>query len=183
MTQRDDAARDEEEPIQARLLRTTDLIDLRLEALGCTLEPTDACAELVAGPDALLLVHFPPQHLGEEVWQAGAPPPPPAAPPRPSSHVAAGPTRLVYEVPEGTRIRWTLHDVLAALPGLGLRVSPRATPAGRAEDLGSEPPTETETAIEAPYRLVVSPSPLGSVPALRPPRSGLPTGSSCGAPT
>lgn len=161
MTQRDDPAGEEQEPIEARLLRTTDLIDLRLEARACTLEPSAGGVELVAGPDAVLVVHFPPQHLGEEVWQAGAPPPPPPAPPRPSSHVAAGPTRLVYEVPEGTRIRFTLQDVLAALPALRLRVSTRATPAGEAEDLGSEPPSETETAIEAPYRLVVSPSRLG----------------------
>ena len=66
------------QPIDTRLLRTTDLIDLRLEAPGCTIEPTDGSAELVAGPDASLVVHFPPQHLGEEVWQ---PPAARAAPP------------------------------------------------------------------------------------------------------
>lgn len=146
--------------VDARLLRAHDLVDLRLEAPGCTIEPSDTGAALVAGPDAVLIVHFPPQHLGEEVWQAGAPPPWPLPPTRPSQHRASGPTRLVYELAEGTRIPYTLAGVLEALPGLTLRVSPLATPWGEAapEDRDPEPPSERETAIEAPYRLVVSPS-------------------------
>ena len=156
MGQPDDIPRDGRPPVDVRLLRTRDLIDLRLEAPGCTIEPTDGGAELVADPDAFLVVHFPPQHLGEEVWQAE--PGPPAAPPRPSSHVAAGPTRLVYEVPEGTRITYTLEKVLEVLPGLQLRVSPSATPAGESVDGGVEKPGDLETAIEAPYWVIVSPS-------------------------
>jgi hypothetical protein len=154
----------DEQPVDARLLRPTDLVDLRLEAPGCTIEPVDGGAELVAGADASLVVHLPPQHLGEQVWQAGAPPPPPAPPPSPSRHVAAGPSRLVYALPEGTRIGWTLGQVLAALPGLRLRVAPNATPAGEAtpERRDPEPPAPLETAIEAPYRLVVSPSARGA---------------------
>jgi hypothetical protein len=66
MGQPDDIPRDERPPVDVRLLRTRDLIDLRLEAPGCTIEPTDGGAELVAGMDACLVVHFPPQHLGEE---------------------------------------------------------------------------------------------------------------------
>lgn len=150
------------QPIDTRLLRTTDLIDLRLEAPGCRIEPTNGSAELVAGPDASLVVHFPPQHLGEEVWQAGAPPPPPAKPPRPSSHVAAGPSRLVYEVPEGTRITYTLEKVLEAIQTLRLRVAPGATAMGESDGSGIEKPRDLETAIEAPYRLIVSPSARGA---------------------
>jgi hypothetical protein len=152
---------DERPPVDIRLLRTRDLIDLRLDAPGCTIEALDGDAELVAGPDASLVVHFPPQHLGEEVWDAGAPP---AQPARPSGHISAGPTRLVYEVPEGTRITYTLEGVLAALMKLRLRVSPNATPSGEAprEERGAQRPTELETAIEAPYRLLVSPSARGA---------------------
>ncbi|WP_456844247.1 hypothetical protein [Cellulomonas sp. P5_C6] len=150
------------QPVDTRLLRTRDLVDLRLEAPGCTLEPTDGGAELVAGPDASLVVHFPPQHLGEEVWQAGAPPPPPAEPPRPSGHVAAGPSRLVYAVPEGTRITYTLEKVLEAIQTLQLRVAPGATELGETSRAGIEPPGDLETAIEAPYRLLVSPSARGA---------------------
>ncbi|WP_344172860.1 hypothetical protein [Kribbella lupini] len=151
------------ERVDVRLLRTDDLIDLRLVAYGCTIEPAEGGSELVAGVDALLVVHFPTQHLGEQVWDAGAPPPAPAVPNTPSSHVAAGPTRLVYEVPEGTRIPYTVRDVLEAIAVLRLRVAPNATPAGEAlGDRGSEPPGELETAIEAPYRLIVSPSERGA---------------------
>lgn len=153
---------EEPRPVDARLLRTTDLVDLRLEAPGCTIEHTDGGAELVAGPDASLVVHFPPQHLGEEVWQAGTPPPPLAKPPDPSSHVAAGPSRLVYAVPMGTRITYTLEKVLEAIQKLSLRVSPAATANGESSGAGIEPPGDLETAIEAPYRLIVSPSERGA---------------------
>ena len=164
MGEREEDPRDERPPVDVRLLRPRDLIDLRLEAPGCTIEPTDGGAELVAGPEASLVVHFPPQHLGEEVWQAGAPPPPVAPPTRPSGHVAAGPTRLVYAVAEGTRITYTLEGVLAALVDLPLRVSPNATAAGEppVEERGPELPADLETAIEAPYRLIVSPSVRGA---------------------
>ena len=147
--------------VDVRLLRPQDLIDLRLEAPGCTIGPTEGGAELVAGPDALLIVHFPPQHLGEQVWQAQTvpPPPPPVQPTRPSRHVAAGPSRLVFELPEGTRLPFTLGSILAALPRLRLRVAANAAPAGKSSDQGGpEPPRPDETAIEAPYHLVVSPS-------------------------
>ena len=45
------------------------------------------------------------------------------APPRPSSHVAAGPTRLVYEVPEGTRITYTLEKVLEIQAAASQRIA------------------------------------------------------------
>lgn len=156
-----DPPRDEQIPVDVRLLRTVDLIDLRLEAPGCTIEPNDGGSVLVAGANASLIVHFPPQHVGEEVWQGGATDPPPV-PNRASAHVAAGPTRLVYELPEGTRIGYTLEMVLAALPTLVLRVAKNATAAGEAADGAPEPPGELETAIEAPYHLVVSPSSRGA---------------------
>jgi hypothetical protein len=161
----DDEPRDDPSPSDIRILRTVDLIDLRLDAPGCAIEVTDGGAELVAGPDASLVVHFPPQHLGEEVWQTT--PLPPAAPSKPTSasrHVAADPSRLVYEVPEGTRIDYTLEGVLAALADLRLRVSPLATPPGEAtaEERDPEPPSDLETSIEAPFRMVVSPSARGA---------------------
>lgn len=159
---------DDREDIETRLLRTSDLIDLRLEAPGCTIVAVDGGAELVAGPEASLVVHFPPQHLGEEVWQVHPvppPPPPPApqppVPDQPSQHRAADGTRLVYRLPEGVHIPWTLEGVLAALPGLTLRVAANATAAGESTRGDIEEPGGLETAIEAPYRLIVSPSRLG----------------------
>lgn len=72
-----DGPGDEPPRVDARLLRTIDLVDLRLEVPGCTLWPSGGGGELVAGPNASLIVHFPPQHVGEEVWQAGVTDPPP----------------------------------------------------------------------------------------------------------
>ncbi len=143
--------------IEARLLRIHDLVDLRLEAFECALERTGGGAELVAGPDALLIVRFGPQHLGEEVQPTTTGTP--AVPALPAAHVAAGPTRLVFELDEGWRVDFTGDAVLAALPSLRLRVSPRATRAGEAGEREDPAPVGAEeTAIEAPYHLIVSPS-------------------------
>ena len=154
---------DEQPRVDARLLRTRDLVDLRLEAIGCTIELSDGVAQLVAGSEAFLIIHFPPQHLGEEAWVADAVAPP-AKPGRPSSHIASGPTRLVYALPEGTRIAYRLESVLEALSDLSLRVSRLATEAGYSTqaEFGPEPPTDSQTAIEAPYRLIVSPNRRGA---------------------
>lgn len=161
-----DEARDrrpEDDPLDIRLLRTADLVDLRLEARGCTLEPAgDGGSELVAGAAAVLVLHLPPQHLGEHAWQEQPPDVPGLTP-----HRAAGPSRLAFELPEGSRISFNLAGVLDALQGLALRVSPNATPGPYRDEVptatgtGPEPPRDDETAIEAPYRLVVSPSERG----------------------
>ena len=146
--------------VEARLLRPTDLIDLVLEAYNCHVEEGSPAPELVADDDARLVVHFPPQHIGEEAWQqlpSGSTTP--AGPPgQPSRHRSAEPSRLVFAVPEGSRIPWHVDAVLGALPNLDLVVAPGATPRGEASGTGIEPPAQLETAIEAPYRIVVSPS-------------------------
>ena len=152
----------EAQPIDIRLLRTRDLIDLRLDAPGCTLEPTAGGAELVAGPAASLVIHFPPQHVGEQVWQAGAGPGLPPKPTGPSGHVAAGLSRLVFAVPEGKRIPYTLAGVLGAIQDFKLMVAPGATEVGESNGSPIEPPRDLETAIEAPFRLIVSPSARGA---------------------
>lgn len=154
----------ERQVVDVRLLRPRDLVDLRLEAPGCTVEGSEDGAELVAGDDgALFVLHFPPQHIGERVWDEGG------EAIGPSGHRAADPSRLVYEVPAGTRVPYTLEGVLEAIRGLRLRVSPNAVARPDADGNAPGPsgldphrPDALETAIEAPYRLVVSPSPLGA---------------------
>jgi hypothetical protein len=163
-------------PVQARVLRAEDLIDLRIEAPNCHLEPEDPPAEIVADNGALLIVHFPPQHLAEQAFLALSFMLPEngdvdttAAPlPGVARHRAAEPTRLVFEVPEGTRIPFTLAGVLDAATKLRLRVHPNALPAPTADGpppptgMAPAPPADDQTAIEAPYRLVVSPSEHGA---------------------
>ena len=65
---------------------------------------------------------------------------------------------------EGTRITYTLEGVLAALVDLPLpRLPERDRGRGATvEERGPEPPADLETAIEAPYRLIVSPSVRGA---------------------
>ncbi|MDQ2783311.1 hypothetical protein [Lapillicoccus sp.] len=152
-------------PIDARLLRPVDMVDLRLEAPNCHLEPVDGAAEIVAEADARLILHFPTQHIGERAWDAETP----GAPtPNVSGHRAAGPSRVVLDLPKGTRIPYSLEGVLAAANTLPLRVPANATPAPDQAGpppptgIGPEPPKDDETAIEVPYRLVVSPSERGS---------------------
>ncbi|MDT5331293.1 MAG: hypothetical protein QOF31_2590 [Mycobacterium sp.] len=178
MTPGPDNSRGEDpRPVDARLLRAEDLIDIRLEARNCHVEPEDLPAEIVADADARLILHFPPQHVAEQaflstVWglpegdgavDTGTGPLPGYA-----AHRAAAPSRLVFDVPEGTRIPFTLAGVLDAAAALTLRVSPNATPApgpdGPPEPTGMPPenPRDDETSIEAPYRLTVSPSERGA---------------------
>jgi hypothetical protein len=164
-------------PVQARVLRVDDLIDLRIEAPNCKLRPKKAPTNIVAGADALLILHFPPQHIAESVLDAVKEHVPengdvstatePADLPA-TVHRAAAPSRLVFEVPKGTQIPFTVEGVLAAASTLVLKVSPNATPApgpdGPPKPTGPapKPPAADETAIEAPYRLIVSPSELGA---------------------
>lgn len=116
----------EREPVDVRLLRPVDLLDARLTAPGCVLERAeDGAAVLVAhGDRASLVLHLPPQHLGERAWPAGG------TAGALSAHRAAAPSRVVFALPDGARVPFTLSDVLAVLPTLALRVPPHATPAG-----------------------------------------------------
>lgn len=121
---RPDRPEDEERPLDVRLVRPVDLLDARLTAPGCTLERGEGGAVLVAGTDASLVLHLPPQHLGERAWPVGG------TPGAVSAHRAAAPSRVVFALPEGARVPFTLADVLAVLPTLALRVAPHATAAG-----------------------------------------------------
>lgn len=136
--------------VEARLLRPTDLVDLTLEAFHCRTEEDSHTSVLVADDDAHLVIHFPPQHIGEQAWESLAN--------GQSEHRSAEPSRLVFAVPSGTRIPWQIDAILAALPDLELSVAAGATPRGESSGSSPEPPAQLETAIEAPYRLVVSPS-------------------------
>jgi hypothetical protein len=169
--------RDRERLVDVRLLRIDDLIDLRLEARNCHVEPEDLPAEIVADADARLILHFPPQHVAEQVFQSlpfGLPENDgivdTATGPLPGTaiHRAAAASRVVFDVPEGTRIPFTVEGVLGAAAGLMLRVAPNALPAPGPDGppaptgISPEPPRDDETAIEAPYRLTVSPSARGA---------------------
>src|SRR4051794_28000740 len=111
----------------ARLFRAIDLLDITLGVLDGVVTRTPEGPVLESGGDCLLVMDLAFQHLGEEAYveQPGGPEPSGIA-----AHRAARPSRLVFEVPAGTRVPWTTAGLLEALPRLRLRVAPLATPAG-----------------------------------------------------
>ncbi len=109
---------------EVRLFRTEDLVVARLRAPGCHVEPGPDGPELVADTDpASLVLELPPQHLGEHAWLESETPAGLAA------HRAAAPSRVVFALPVGARVPFTLAGVLGVLPTLPLRVAGHATPA------------------------------------------------------
>jgi hypothetical protein len=143
-------------PSQAfRLLRPRDLVALDILGFGLDLVSEAGGPALVpSGANARLEVRLPFQHLGERAWYAldnvaippttlppgstppgGAPPvvvpvnegDEPPEPPPTEARAALG-SRLVYSVPAGERIPYSVEGVLAAMSRLPLRVAPLATP-------------------------------------------------------
>ena len=84
-------------------------------------------------------------------------------------HMAAGWTRLVFIVPSGASISYTLSGILGAISTYDLNVTGTAAlPPGTAISsvvVPILPPESTETAIEAPYRLIISPLGFNAKPA------------------
>jgi len=125
-----------------RILRPDDLVvldvlcwdlDLFGTRSGPVLAPTSA--------ESRLEVRFPFQHLGEIAYFRVEPVPPndPPEPPDPPPvrALAGRGSRLVFAVPEGNRIPYSIEGVLAALSRLPLLVAPAATPRGIAADVGA----------------------------------------------
>jgi hypothetical protein len=131
------------------------------------------------GADSRLIVHFQPQHVAEQAFFEGPPPETPLPPGQVGSRMA-GPSRLAFRIPPGDHVDLTLPGVLAALKRLPLIVTAVARyerPAAfgclgglfaplKLLSLALPPkivaPGRFETAIEAPYRLVLSPDAEGS---------------------
>jgi hypothetical protein len=158
----------------ARVLRPVDLVDLVVDVEGATLRRRrDAPARLtVDDSGGTLTVTLAPQHLGEEAFEEllGAPEPSGLA-----THRAARRSRLVYDLPGGLAIDWTVDALLALLPTLRLRVVPLATPG---PDRYPEDESPSTGPIRLPPWIVVGPLlPVGIRPVLlRPPVAPLAAG-------
>jgi hypothetical protein len=130
-----------------------ELVNLRLLADGSALVREDPASE------AFVVVHFPPQALAEPVWDLGVETPLPP----PVRTVLAGPSRLVFRVPPEAHVPLTVAGLLAWEswePVLAPTALPRPTP----PDPAIPPPAlpgPLETALELPWRLVLSPDRLG----------------------
>lgn len=174
------------------LLRPDDLLNLTIECRNLQLDRSDRAHPVLLATDATqpayLIVHFPPQTIAEEAIYE--PTPPPAQPPadervKPANATPPGfpasrmptqararmgqPSRLVFQLPANSdpRIPYTIEGLLD-WTGLPLSVAPVAAMPERptAEQLATAPaiapPAELETAIEMPYRLILSPGRDGS---------------------
>ena len=140
-----------------RLIRPQDLLvldvyltNLRPSADGTALERID--------PDqpARLAVELPPQHVAERAfyqfnsYAERADPPPVAT-------LAAGPSRLVFTIPDDLA---TVPLTIAGLldwTQLAPSLAPGALPPGVTTGPAPAPPGEDDTCIEFPYRLMLSP--------------------------
>jgi hypothetical protein len=165
--------------------RPDDLLRLHIQARNLRLDhPEGEGAALVvdvAGQAAYLSVFFPPQTIGESAFFEAAvvpglsadvppgqtePPPPaivdPGVPGQVQARIAH-PSRLVFKVPADARIPFTI-DGLLDWSTLELSVNPIAAigPNPTAAEIAQAPaiavPADIETALELPYKLIVSPT-------------------------
>ncbi len=142
---------------RVRLVRPQDLLvlDVRLTNLRRSADGT-ALERVEPGRPALLAVELPPQHVAERAYYEFTGSKEPAGPP-PVPALAAGPSRLVFALPdEVDAVPLTVHGLLD-WHALRPRLAAGALPPGTTD--GPEPaePGEDETALEFPYRLLLSP--------------------------
>jgi hypothetical protein len=172
-------------PLRFEVLRPDDLVFVQIDAHNLALDTTDPADPrlrvTVADEPALLVVWFQPQSITEKAYfetaQNVAANPPPLPPSNPSGDpvdpagstpaIMSGSSRLVFRLPAGmTSIPFRV-EALLDWSRLELVVSPTAD--GHITPPPLAPPTLTETAVELPYRLVLSPpSRVGWVNASNP---------------
>ena len=140
-----------------RLVRAEDLLVLEVDVVNLVLSDDGRRLER-AEPDtaAHLIVRFPSQHVGEQAFfesSSGSvvPDPPPVG------ALAAGTSRLVFTLPDDRADVPFTAEGLLDWSGLVPRLAPNALPAGATEGPAPALPADDQTAIELPYRLLLSP--------------------------
>ncbi len=120
------------------VVRALDLLALRIELRNLSVVPGDPpILQKTRRGTAYLILHFPPQSITEQCFYQAAPPgfidanalsasETPDAPPIRAR--IADESRLVFPVPDGTVIPWTLEGVLEAVQDLAMKVSSAAKP-------------------------------------------------------
>jgi hypothetical protein len=178
--------------ISFELLRPDDLLSLTVELRNFRLDKSDPKApRLVVEQEAApsyLIVHFAPQSIAEgayfETSAIGAPsfdqpppPPDPAAsdalnPPGETPARLSGPSRLVFRIPQSVKSLPLSIEALLDWSRFRLAVAPAAAMSAGSPvppSLAIAPPTDIETALELPFRLILSPNAdVGWLHALKP---------------
>lgn len=148
----------------AEVVRADDLLVLDLDFYNLRLKPTASGSELMPdGPgDSFVVIHFPPQHVAEQAFFEG--PPAEVAPPPPVAARLAGESRLVFHLnPALLPLEFSLEKILAALSQCAplikdqVGLPPGTPPVGGTAQFGGG--RSLFSAIEAPWRLVLSPHP------------------------
>ena len=163
------------------ITRPDDLLRLRIDARNLKVDRDDSGTHLIvdaAAQPAFLIVNFPPQAIAEGAYfeasivpgdlPPGADPGPPVATETPAApgsvpvRIARG-SRLVFKLPAQARIPFTVAGLLdwsafeLSVNGIAA-IGPNPTAAEIAGAPAIARPAETETAIELPYQLIVSPT-------------------------
>jgi hypothetical protein len=157
---------------RVRVVRASDLLVCDLELVGIDVVGVapDRLLSPVAGASPAIIVHLPPQHVAERVFAEGEGLPHDARVVVPAR--VAGPSRVAFRLdPAVFPIEYRLEAILTALTASELTVPPSAArgpgPGGCLSAFGllayllNPPglaaPAPEQTAIELPYRLVLSP--------------------------
>jgi hypothetical protein len=161
-------------PLRFEVLRPDDLVFLQIDAHNFALDTTDSgdprLRIAAADQPAVLVVWFQPQSITEKAYfetaanvAANPPPIPPSNPGGdpvdPAGSVPAlmaGPSRLAFRLPAGITSVPFRSEALLDWSRFELVVSPTAD--GHITPPPLTAPTLTETALELPYRLVLSPA-------------------------
>ncbi|BCA37052.1 hypothetical protein BwiPL1_54340 (plasmid) [Bacillus wiedmannii] len=137
-------------------LRKEDFLNLTFELVNIHTEGSPQ--QLVRSSDQppLLIVHFAPQHIVEEAFQNDPGP-------SPAQAMVAGPSRLVFKLPENPET-WPLPLTLKTL--LNWRdyspvLADNALPPGAQYGPGLIPPSPEQTVLEIPTGFYLSPDNLG----------------------
>lgn len=132
------------------LIRPGDHLIVGCDLVGCTFVPAGPgpgpVSITASVPGARLILTFPPQHLAEQLQDAAVTTAPPSGV---WQSVLAGPSRIAVALPENASVPFTISGVLAALGQYPV-----------ISETGS-------TAIEAPWRVVLTPLPAAGDAVLR----------------
>jgi hypothetical protein len=141
----------------ASVTRREDMCNLSFEFYNLKLSTTGGSPQLVpVHPTALsyIAVVFPPQHVGEQAVDFTTTPPWPAPP---LEAVLTGKSRLVFALPKGSSLPFSLGSLLT-----WSSLTPELTTAAKSAKGVPAAPTDLQTAIEAPWSLFISPDATGT---------------------